>query len=298
MRVLVLGPSSDQGLPLLATLQAEGHEAIAGVRRTDAMAGTPFESLEQREADLDRPTTLSAAFAGVDALAFSLPFTFDRALATRWGTAIADAARDARVKRIVFNTACVVASGDIGVSGHDARRDIEAALETSGARCTFIEPTVFMDNIVRPWAKPSIARGVFAYPAAPTLRISWVSLEDVAAATVAALPLDDLPLHLPLGGPEALTGGEIAERLSSVIGKPVRFQSLDPHDFAANMSELVTGSRDVPPHSIYDGMARFYRWYNEQPVSPLIVDPARTRDLLGIALTPFEAWASRQDWRG
>lgn len=298
MRVMVLGASGDQGVPLVTALQAHGHEVIAGVRRDDALANTPFPGLPRRIADIDRSETLLKAFDEIDALAFHLPFEFDRERARGWGRAIAAAAKQAGVGRIVFNTACVVADHDIGVGGHDGRREIEAGLLASGAHCTFIEPTVFMDNMIRPWAKPSILRGVFAYPCAPELKISWVCLRDVAQAVAAAVSLRDLPQHLPLGGPEALTGDEVAERLSPATKREVRFVSLDPQDFAAKMSELVTGSREVEPHSLYDGMARFYRWYNEQPVSPLAVDPAGARETLGISLTPLGDWAARQDWSG
>lgn len=298
MKVAVLGAPADQGIPLVRALIAAGHRVTAAVRRADAMAATPFPDIATRHADLADPATLAAAFAGHDALAFHLPFEFDRARAAGYGQAIADAARTAGIGRIVFNTACFVAPHDLDLSAHDGRRDIEAALLTSGATCRFVEPVVFMDNIVRIWSKPSIIqRGIFAYPAAPDLRISWVCLDDVADAMVAALDNPDAhPQHIALGGPEALTGAEVAERLSAVLGRTIAFHSLAPDEFAAGMSELVTGSRDVAPHSIYDGMARFYRWYNEQPVSPLVVDPALSRAALAREPTSLSEWAARQDW--
>lgn len=297
MRVMVLGAPADQGIPLVQALLAASHEVVAGVRRSDALAGTPFPDLPARHADLADPASLERAFAGMEALAFHLPFEFDRARAAGYGRAIAAAAAQAGVRRIVFNTACHVADHDLDLSAHDGRRDIEAALVASGAQCTFIEPVVFMDNIIRVWCKPAIVQhGIFAYPARPGLRISWVCLTDVARAMVAALPRSDLPLHVPLGGPDALVGDEVAALLSRAIGKEVSFQSLSPDEFAARMSELVTGSRTVQPHSIYAGMAKFYRWYNDQPTSPLVVDPASVEELLGIRLTPLTLWASRQDW--
>lgn len=298
MKVLVLGAPADQGVPLVRALLAAGHAVTAGVRRADAMAGSPFPDLPTVHADLAEPASLAAAFAGQDALAFHLPFEFDRAWAAGYEQAIANAARAAGIGRIAFNTACFVADRDLNLSAHDGRRDIEAALLTSGATCRFVEPVVFMDNMIRVWSKPSIVqRGVFAYPAAPELRINWVCLDDVADAMVMALEQPDAhPLHIALGGPEALTGSEVAERLSAALGRPIRFQSLAPDEFAAGMSELVTGSRDVAPHSIYDGMAKFYRWYNEQPVSPLVVDPALSRAALGRVPTSLADWAARQDW--
>ncbi|QLC25419.1 NmrA family NAD(P)-binding protein [Parasphingopyxis algicola] len=296
--VLVLGAPADQGIPLVGALKAAGFAPTAGVRRADAMAGTLFPDLPVVAADIVDVGSLEAAMAGQDALAMHLPFEFDRERAAGFGRNIAEAAKRAGLRKIVFNTSCFVADRDLGLSAHDGRRDIERVIVDSGIPYVFIEPVVFMDNIVRPWSKPSIvARGIFAYPAADDLKISWISLADVAAFMVAALGTDAADgCHVAVGGPEALTGHEVAEKLAVAAGKPVRFQSLTPDEFAARMSELVTGSRDVAPHSIYDGMAQFYRWYNAQPISPLVVDPEAFTALLPVPLTPFSEWAARQDW--
>ena len=37
------------------------------------------------------------------------------------------------------------------------------------------------------------------------------------------------------GGPEALVGDEVAANLAEAIGRPVRFQSLAPEEFAARV---------------------------------------------------------------
>lgn len=296
MKVLVLGAAADQGLPLLSALRDAGMSPVAGVRRLDALKSTPCSDVPCVPADLADEHSLAAAMQGCDALAMHLPFTFDRDQARRWGAAIAGAARRAGLKKIVFNTSCHVAPNDIGVTGHDGRRDIEAAIAGSGVPYVFVEPVVFMDNMVRLWAKPSIVRdGVFAYPAGESLRISWVAIEDVARVMVAALADPALTAtRIPLGGPEALTGHDVAVVLGDVLGRPVTFRSLSPDTFAGDMSELVTGSRDVQPHGIYAGMAAMYAWYNAQAVSPLAVDPGALP--VDVRLTPLREWAARQDW--
>ncbi|MGB0668999.1 MAG: hypothetical protein ACPGN5_02745, partial [Porticoccaceae bacterium] len=101
---------------------------------------------------------------------------------------------------------------------------------------------------------------------------------------------------IPVGGPEALTGFEVAKKISAASGRNIQFNSIGPTTFAQNMSELVTGSREIEPESIYNGMAKFYSWYNAQPVSPLNIDPKSFSDLLPIELTSYEEWAARQDW--
>ena len=297
-KVCVLGAPADQGQPLVAALLAKGFAVTAGVRRADAMAATPFPDLPTVHADITDADAMAQAFAGQDAAAFHLPFEFDRARAASFGRAIAEGASHAGLKKIVFNTACFVADHDLDLSAHDGRRDIEAALEATGIPCVFIEPVVFMDNIYRIWARPLIVReGVFAYPAKPSLKIDWVCLEDVAQAMTSALLSDAADgRHVPLGGPESLTGDEVAERLAQALGKPIRFRSLDPTEFASAMSKLVTGSAEIEPNSLYHGMAMFYSWYNAQPTSPLTVDRTIAADLLGFKATPLVTWAKAQDW--
>ena len=296
--VVVLGPSSDQGLPLVKAITDAGLTPVAAVRRLDAMASTPFADIESVHADLMDAETLKRAFAVRDAAAFSLPFTFDYDVAAQFGRNIAEAAKAAKLKKVVFNTSCFVADRDLGLTAHDGRREIERAIAASGVNYVFIEPVVFMNNISSPWSKPGILRTkMFTYPASETLKISWISLEDVSRIMVAALQNDAADRqHVPVGGPEALTGFDIAKTLSSAAGFPIKFDSIHPNEFAANMSEKVTGSREIPPGSVYEGMAAFYAYYNDQPVSPLIVDPKTITDLLPVKLTSFKDWSAAQDW--
>ena len=93
-----------------------------------------------------------------------------------------------------------------------------------------------------------------------------------------------------------MTGFEVADILSKVSGKQITFNSLSPNEFAENISELVTGSREIPEGSVYNGMARFYSFYNEQERSPLEINPSSFLDKLPVELTSFEDWASGYEW--
>lgn len=296
--VIVFGASADQGIPLVNALQRRGFKVCAGARRADAMAETPFPDLKVVPADITDSASLERAFAGQDALAMHLPFEFDRDKAAAFGKTIAAGASNSGLQKIVFNTSCFVADHDLDLTAHDGRRDIEQALADTGIPCVFIEPTVFMDNIIRVWSKPSIVnRGIFAYPADETLKISWIGLSDVAEYMASALETDRANgKHVPVGGPEALVGAEVADRLSAEVGRKIEFRSLDPDDFAANMSELVTGSRELLPGTPYAGMAKFYRFYNTQPQSPLMVDPRDTARLLDIVPLTMHDWLKQWDW--
>ena len=296
--VVVLGQSADQGVPLVSALLEAGLTPIAAVRRADAMKATPFPETQTVFADLNDQASLEKAFAGHDALAMHLPFEHNREKAASFGKNIAGAAKAAGLKKIVFNTSCYVADHDLEISAHDGRRDIKQAIVDSGVNHVFIEPVVFMNNMVAPWCKPSIVNhNLFAYPASETLKISFISLTDVGRLMTAALKTDKVDrTRVRVGGPKAMTGFEIAEILSKISGKAISFNSLSPNEFAENISELVTGSREIPEGSVYNGMARFYHFYNEQDSSPLAIDPATFLNKLPVELTSFEAWASDYDW--
>ena len=297
-KVVVLGASADQGVPLVAALKKAGMHPTAAARRMDAMASTPFPDTPTVFADITDQDSLEAAFKWQDALAMHLPFEHNLAVAASYGKNIAAAAKAAGLKKIVFNTSCYIADRELGVSAHDGRRDIEQAIRDSGINHVFIEPVVFMNNMIAPWCKPSIVKhGMFAYPASETLKISFISLDDVGAVMAAALQTDAVDgQSVPIGGPEALTGFDIAKTLSKVSGRDIKFSSLSPTEFAENISELVTGSRVIPKGSVYNGMALFYTFYNEQPVSPLAVDPDSFLQKLPVKLTSFEDWAAQQNW--
>ena len=273
-------------------------EPIAALRNPQALANTPFASVKTVQADLYDQQSMIDAAQNMDGIAIHLPFVFDLDLASQLGRNIAAAAKASSVKKIVFNTSCFVADYDNDNPAHDGRRLIEKAIIESGIDYAIFEPKVFMDNMIRIWSKPSIVnKAIFAYPAKPDLEISWICLDDVAAYMIEALERDDLPNgRYAIGGPQALVGDEVAAILSEVAGKPFVFKSLSPDEFASAMSLLVTGSEEVAPNSVYDGMASFYRFYNTQPVSPLIADTDEMARHFQTRPTSLKEWAERQDW--
>ena len=297
-RLLVLGATGDQGHPLLTRLIGAGMTPVAALRNPKALVGTEFADVETVAADIYDGASMIAAAVGMDGIAAHLPFVFDRARARQMGENIAAAGRANGVKRIVFHTSCHVEDNDIGSPAHDGRRDIIAAIAASGCGWTIIESRVFMDNMIRSWNKPGIVnKGIFAYPAKPDLKISWICLDDVAAFMAEALARTDLPSgRYRVGGPDALVGDDVSAVLSKVARRPITFQSLTPDAFASAMSLLVTGSPDVQPLSIYDGMAAFYRWYNVQTQSPLVVDPAEMARHFQHRPASLATWAARHDW--
>ena len=51
-KIMVFGAPVDQGIPLVAALERRGFAVSAGVRRADALAGTPVAHLPAIAADI------------------------------------------------------------------------------------------------------------------------------------------------------------------------------------------------------------------------------------------------------
>jgi uncharacterized protein YbjT (DUF2867 family) len=101
----------------------------------------------------------------------------------------------------------------------------QLGLSGTGISYVIVRPTQFMQNLLS-WI-PSIARAsALVIPlASPELRINMVDVQDVAdvEATVLSEEGHAGRIYTP-SGPDLLTYGEVAERLSAAVGTPIPLQ--------------------------------------------------------------------------
>jgi uncharacterized protein YbjT (DUF2867 family) len=141
--------------------------------------------------------------------------------------ALLDGATGAGVERVVLLSVYGV---DHAPPENPLRR-IELAVESSGAPCTILRPGAFMQNFseghfIR--AVESIReRDEIAMPGGDGL-VSWVSTEDIAAVAAIALTEDghNGKAYAQLG-PEPLTLTQVAEHISWVAGRRIRYVETD-----------------------------------------------------------------------
>jgi uncharacterized protein YbjT (DUF2867 family) len=157
--------------------------------------------------------------------------------------------------------------------------EIEHRLETSGMGFTHLRAGEFMHAYFR--QVPSIvAKGALFLPMADA-RIASIDVGDIAevAATVLTSPGHEGKIY-PLTGPEALS---MAERLSRVTGKTIRYINVAPED--AKKAQLAAG---VPPYLV-EALAELFaerRKGKEAQVHPTV------QAILGRPPTGFEAFAT------
>ncbi len=293
-KVLVYGVNGVQGGAVARRLLRAGH-AVRGLvrdeRGADALRG---EGVEPAFGDLSDPKSLRKATESCDAVFLVLPLEYDRVKVLAWTTNAIDAAGAAGVERLVFNTSGRVPPEPTDVAAFEVKREAEAYLEESAVPHVVLRPPFYMENFEAPWVASGISDGgVVAYPIPQQVKVSWLSVDDMAALSAEALFRPELSgLALDVGGPEALDGEGVAAAFSRALGREVRYQAIPPDEFEAGLRDAVgdTAAADI---------AAVYRWMAENEDSRLFVsDPGEIREQFQAEPMDLEEWASRREWAG
>jgi len=297
-RIVVFGATGDQGSAQVRALLRAGCHPVAVSRqpRPWVIDGTAVETFAADYADLG---SMAHAVQGSDAVFLNLPSTsFQEAQPL---VAAADAIARAAVaspttRLLVFNTSLPVPADKKGFAAQDARHEMRRLIFASGIPAISIEPVVFLDNLLKGWAWPSIARdNRIVYAHRETLDVSWICHDDLAALMIAALERPQLAgRSFAVGGPETVRLPELAQILGRAWGRPLTWESQSIDDFCQRMRQVFEGRASLEADRLIGELHRIYTWYNTAPEEPFSVDMGPVLKELPVRLTPIEAWARRQ----
>ncbi|PZF09980.1 SDR family NAD(P)-dependent oxidoreductase [Curtobacterium sp. MCPF17_011] len=194
-------------------LAGAGQETRLLVRDRTAHEDAEQHGVQLHVGDLDDPSSIAAAVQGVKAIILVT------SPSVRQETAVIDAAVAAGVGHVVKITAD--SSPDSPIARRRDHWAIEQALIGSAVDYTLLRANAYMQNFFA--LAPSIASGSrFSSPAGDG-RIGMVDARDVAAvaATVAADPKPHSGKSYRLSGPASLSYDDVAETLTSLLGREV-----------------------------------------------------------------------------
>jgi NAD(P)H dehydrogenase (quinone) len=287
--VLVYGATGTQGGPVAEQLLA-GPERLRVLTRDAARAQHLADlGAEVVVADLGDPDSLAAAHEGVDRVVLQLPLQYDFDLHERYGRNAVDAARAAGVELVVFNTSAHVIPGtDVAI--YHARQEVVDYMRASGVPAIVLRPTFYMEIFLGPWIKPAIDdHGMVAFPLPADFPMSWVSAGEMAAYSVAALRRPELAgSTFDVGGPEALTGVEIARRFSEVLQREMTYLSIDPDDYERSLVPVFG------PTVAYEVAAQVRVMISRGTGR---VDMTAMNDRFSVPATPLASWISHHRWQ-
>lgn len=280
--ILVYGATGAQGRPVVTQSIAAGYRVRALVRDVSSAGDLAALGAELAQGDMADAESLRAASVGQDGVYLLVPF-FDPKL--DYAVNAIEAAKQAGVRRIVWNATGAIPPAATGNSGVDVRRDILAALDASAVPYTALQPTVYMENLLGPWTAPEVAAGNrVAYPIPETVRLQWISHRDAAAFAVAAFarPTGEA-MAIAISGPETLTGPDIARSFTRALRRSIAFRPMPPREFGAIVDRVVGGGGDA--------VAAFYEAVFDDPdLMSSTVDHDEALSLLPIVPTSMEAF--------
>ena len=286
--VLVYGSTGTQGSPVVEQLLDAGRRVRALTRDAGRAEHWAERGAEVAVADLAHPDTLRTANDGVDRVVLQLPLQYDFALHECYGRNAVGAARAAGVQLLAFNTSAHVFP-DADVHIYRARQEVIDHLQSSGVPNVVLRPTFYLEILLGPWIRPGIVEhGVVAFPLPADLPMSWVAAGEMAAYAVAALDRPRLAgSTFDIGGPQPLTGTDIARCFSEVLGRTISYVPIDPDDYERALVPLfgATVAFEVAAQVRYiisrgDGT----------------VDMTTTAAEFGVPPVPLETWIRRHDW--
>jgi uncharacterized protein YbjT (DUF2867 family) len=278
--ILVTGATGLSGSELVRRLSAKGIPSRALVRNlAKAQPLALLPNVEVVEGDMTRPDSMTAAFHGVDRA--MLISTSDPTMVETQSSFI-DAARRAGVGHVV-KLSGIIPELDSPFRFARMHAEIEKRLEDSGLAYTHLRAGEFMPSYFR--QVPSIvARGIMALPMSDA-RIASVDIGDLADVAITVLTTSGHEgKTYPLTGPESLTMAEVAEKLSAVTGKAIRYVDVPPEE--ARQARLSAG---MPPY-LAEGLDELFaerRNGKESRVWPTI------KEVFGLKPTSFDEFARR-----
>jgi uncharacterized protein YbjT (DUF2867 family) len=222
--VLVTGATGKVGRRLIPLLVRRGLR-VRAAGRSPVMARLDVEPVHF---DWSDESTFEAARKGVDAM-YLVPGPIPEPKHADDIRGLLDGATTVGIKRVVL-----LSSYGVGQAPpENPLRRIEIAVETSGVPYTILRPVAFMQNFSEGlrW-RENFAEGIrerdeIVGPGGNGI-VSYVSADDIAAVAAIALTEDghNGKAYAPLG-PEPLTLAQVAEHISWVTGRPIRYVETD-----------------------------------------------------------------------
>ena len=238
-KILILGPTGNVGSALMPRLTAMGADVRVLVRaepsdasKTEALHDAGVELFH---GDLNNLDTLHAAFNGVaDVFLLTAPGPTGGAQASN---AITAAKQSGDPHVVNLSVAKATPSHPSRFGREHGETDIE--LMESGLPYTFVRAIMFMQNTLAAAQTVASPQGTIYMPMKAG-KLGFVDARDVAEAAAVVLTSDGHEgKSYVLTGPESISIQDVADTLSRVLGKEVKYVDVPPE--AAKQAMLDIG---------------------------------------------------------
>lgn len=242
----------------IAIAAATGNVGSRVARQVAAQGATPLllgQSLARLQAlavpgatcavaDLTQPAQVVAATAGADALLWLAPPTLAAPSLAGWYAQLTQAGVAAMARNQIKRVVLVSSLGTTTQPGHGTvtyTGYMEQAFKQLGEAVSVLalRPGYFLENLLLQVPRLR-AHGEFGFPFASAHDIPFISTDDIGDAAARHLLGTHWAGHwaLNLMGPENLTLTQVADRLSALAGRPLRYHQDSLADVTRQFAQL------------------------------------------------------------
>jgi uncharacterized protein YbjT (DUF2867 family) len=230
MKIAIGAAAGNVGSRTARRLSAAGIETILIGRHGSHLSALNLPNAQIRLADLGDAQQVVKATQGAEALLWLVPPTLAVPSLKGWYEAVTAAGvaavRANRIRRVVLVSSLGVGMADhLGTITYAA--NMEQAFYETGSHVVALRPGYFMENFLLQ-RHDILQNGFFAFPYEEDHDIPFVSTDDIgdAAAAYLADPTWAGQWTRNLMGPRNLTLPEAAQRISTVLGRPVQYRKV------------------------------------------------------------------------
>ncbi|WP_292743333.1 SDR family oxidoreductase, partial [Methylophaga sp. UBA3595] len=278
MTILVIGATGTVGSQVIEQLTKRAADVRALVRDT-TKANFPA-GVDIVQGDLLDVDSLRSAFAGVSTL-----FLLNAVVADEYTQALIalNIAQEVGIERIVY-LSVIHADRYLNVPHFAGKYGVERMIEQMGLNATILRPAYYISNDI---TIKDVVTGYGIYPMPIGDKgLAMVDTQDIAE--VAALELirrEESSVPQPLNrinlvGPDTLTGQDVAEIWTQVLGTPITYPGDDTAGFEQNLRQFM------PNWMAYDMRLMSERFLTEGMI-PDAGDVERLTSLLGRPLRSY-----------
>ena len=222
-RILVTGATGNTGKAVIRELffSNTDFQVIAGVRNPAKAQSyfTDFSALKFRQLDFADPGSFPGALKQVDVVFLLRPPQL--ANVNKYFEPFFQEMQKQHIQHVIFLSVQGVADNRV-IPHHK----IEKAIRAHSFKYVMLRPSYFMQNLTTTLLDEIRERNRIFLPSG-SMQLNWVDVQDIAKAS--ACIINNLKKHenqvYEITGPENLTFSQVADILSTVLGKPVHFKS-------------------------------------------------------------------------
>ncbi|MFV8799085.1 SDR family oxidoreductase [Yersinia sp. LJYL362] len=226
--IAVTGATGQLGRLVINALlkKVPAREIIAAVRSPEKAGDLAALGIQVRQADYSQPTTLEAAFQGVDKLLLISSSEVGQRIAQH--TAVINAAKHAGVKLLAYTSLLHADKSPLGLG--EEHRATETLLRESGLPVVLLRNGWYTENYAASIA-PALAHGAFI-GAVGDGRIASATREDYAQAAAEVLTQENQAGKVyELAGDDSYSLVEFSAEIARQSGQPVIYKNLSEADF-------------------------------------------------------------------